>query len=54
MNVILLTVFVGIGLVGFFIFLFVHQNATHRSNDARDALLPLEEEKPTPARPRKP
>ena len=45
MNVILLTVFIGLILVGFFVAFFLHQrrNAVYSSPE-RDSLLPLEEE----------
>lgn len=48
-NVLLLTVFVGIVLVSFFVGLFLHQTAGSRSVNERDALLPLDSETPTPA-----
>jgi len=48
-NVLLLTVFVGIVLVSFFVGLFLHQTAGSRSVNERDALLPLDPEIPTPA-----
>jgi len=48
-NVLLLTVFVGIVLVAFFVGLFLHQTAGSRSVNERDALLPLAPEIPTPA-----
>ena len=45
MNVILLTVFIGLILVGFFVAFFLNQrrNAAYSSPE-RDSLLPLEEE----------
>lgn len=52
MNVIVLTVFIGLVLVAFFIFLFLHQAASPRgASSGRDALLPLQEEKSSPVRP---
>lgn len=45
MNVLAITIFVGIVLVALFVFLFV-VTASGRSNE-RDALLPLAEEKPS-------
>ena len=48
MNVLAITIFVGIVLVGLFVFLFVVM-ASGRSSE-RDALLPLAEERPKPAR----
>ena len=44
-NVIVLTVFVGLVLVSFFFFLFLHQSSDPRTaGGERDALLPLEGE----------
>jgi len=48
-NVLLLTVFVGIVLVSFFVGLFLQQTAGSRSVNERDALLPLAPEIPTAA-----
>ena len=50
MNVILLTVFIGLILVGFFVAFFLNQrrNSVY-SNPERDSLLPLEEEGIVPA-----
>lgn len=50
MNVILLTVFIGLILVGFFVAFFLNQrrNAVYSSPE-RDSLLPLEEEGVVPA-----
>jgi cbb3-type cytochrome oxidase subunit 3 len=50
MNVIVLTVFIGVMLVSFFILFFLYQTAGKRgASSERDALLPLQEEKNTPA-----
>jgi hypothetical protein len=49
MSVIALTVFVGLWLAGFFIFFFIHQTVTGSGRE-RDALMPLDEEKFTPAK----
>lgn len=51
MNVIALTVFIGLALVSFFIFLFLHQSTSrHGASSGRDALLPFLDEKNTPAK----
>lgn len=50
MNVLALTIFVTLALVCFFLFLFVVSVAEGKSG-ARDALLPLDEDKPQPANP---
>jgi uncharacterized membrane protein YczE len=47
-NVIILTVFIGLLLVAFFIGFFLYLNA-HRGSMERDALMPLQEEIPRPA-----
>ena len=47
-NVIILTVFIGLMLVAFFIGFFLYLNA-HRGSLERDALMPLQEEIPRPA-----
>lgn len=44
MNVLLLTIFVGVVLVAFFVVLFLHQSSGDRCPSERDALMPLEEE----------
>ncbi len=50
MNVILLTVFIGLILVGFFVAFFLNQRRDAlTSSPERDSLLPLEEEDFTPA-----
>lgn len=49
MNVLAITIFVGIVLVALFVFLFVI-TASGRSNE-RDALLPLAEERPSTKNP---
>ncbi|RKX34554.1 MAG: hypothetical protein DRP71_06635 [Verrucomicrobia bacterium] len=50
MNVILLTVFIGLILVGFFVAFFLNQRRnTVYSSPERDSLLPLEEEGIVPA-----
>ncbi|MDR3401091.1 MAG: hypothetical protein P4L99_01230 [Chthoniobacter sp.] len=46
MNVLLLTVFIGVVLVAFFVVMFLHQVAGPRGASERDALLPLTVEKP--------
>lgn len=52
MNVIVLTVFIGLILVAIFLVLFLFQVAEkNRSSAMRDALLPLAEETPRPANP---
>lgn len=50
MNVIALTVFLGLMLVSFFICLFLHQSRGDRAGSDRDALLPLAEDR-APIRP---
>lgn len=47
MNVLLLTIFIGVVLVAFFIVLFLRETAGRDGTNARDALLPLAVEKPT-------
>jgi uncharacterized membrane protein YczE len=47
-NVIILTVFIGLLLVTFFIGFFLYVNS-HRGSIERDALMPLQDEKPRPA-----
>ena len=47
MNVLALTIFVTLALVCFFLFLFVVSVVEGKSS-SRDALLPLEEDKPQP------
>lgn len=49
MNVILLTVFIGLDLVFFFVLLFLRHSGGRRAGSERDALLPLQEEQPLPA-----
>jgi hypothetical protein len=49
MNVLALTIFVTLALVCFFLFLFV-VTIVEGKGSARDALLPLEEDKPEPAK----
>jgi len=49
MNVLALTIFVTLALVCFFLFLFV-VNVAEGKGSARDALLPLEDDKPLPAK----
>jgi hypothetical protein len=49
MNVLALTIFVTLALVCFFLFLFV-VTIVEGKGSARDALLPLEDDKPEPAR----
>lgn len=44
MSVLLLTVFVGLVLVSFFVALFVHQSSGQRRPSERDSLMPLEDE----------
>ena len=51
MNVLPLTVFVGIVLVAFFVGLFLHATARRHAVSERDALLPLAEEKPSSRQP---
>ena len=46
MNVIALTVFVGLILVGFFVILWIASACDPRSFNERDALLPLESDSP--------
>ena len=46
MNVIALTIFVGLLLVGFFVILWVASACDPRSFNERDALLPLESDSP--------
>jgi hypothetical protein len=50
MNVLALTIFVTLALVCFFLFLFIVTVAEGKGS-ARDALLPLEEDKPGPTQP---
>ncbi len=50
MNVLAITIFVGIVLVALFVFLFI-VTASGRTNE-RDALLPLDEERPSTKPPR--
>lgn len=45
MAVLLLTVFVGVVLVAFFIILFIHQSSGEGRSSERDALMPLVDEK---------
>jgi len=53
MNVLILTVFLGLVLVSFFIFLFLRQSADPRGmSSERDALLPLQEDGITHAKTR--
>ena len=47
MNVIALTVFVGLILVGFFVILWIAAACDPRSFNERDALLPLEPDSPS-------
>jgi hypothetical protein len=54
MNVIVLTVFLGVMLVSFFICMFLHQSAGSRRGSDRDALLPLANDRISPARARNP
>jgi hypothetical protein len=49
MNVLALTIFVTLALVCFFLFLFV-VTIVEGKGSARDALLPLEDDKPEPAK----
>ena len=46
MSVLLLTVFVGVALVLFFVVMFLREVADPRGSSERDALLPLAAEKP--------
>lgn len=50
MNVIALTVFVGLILVGFFVILWIAAACDPRSFNERDALLPLESDHSTPCK----
>jgi len=52
-SVLLLTVFVGIVLVAFFVGLFLHETARDRGSSERDALLPLAPEGTAAANPAK-
>ncbi len=47
MNVIALTIFVGLILVGFFVILWIASACDPRSFNERDALLPLEPDSPS-------
>jgi hypothetical protein len=49
-NVLLLTVFIGVALVLFFVVMFLRDAADPRGSSERDALLPLATEKPRPCR----
>src|SRR5271155_5438389 len=51
-NVLLLTVFIGVVLVGFFVVMFLREVAGSRGANERDALLPLASETPRPAKTR--
>ena len=51
-NVIALTVFVGLVLVTLFVLLFVAQMLSHPPGGSQEALLPLAEEKPRKESPR--
>ena len=53
MNVLALTIFVGLLLVCFFVILWICTAADPRSFNERDALLPLEAEHRAPSLPRK-
>ena len=48
MNVIILTVFIGLMLVAFFIGFFLYLTS-HKGSIERDALMPLQVEEPRPA-----
>ena len=52
MNVLLLTVFIGVVLVVFFVVMFLRLVAVPRGSSERDALLPLAAEKPRTSEPR--
>jgi hypothetical protein len=52
-NVLLLTVFIGVVLVLFFIVMFLRDVADPRGSSERDALLPLASEKPRPSKKRR-
>jgi hypothetical protein len=54
MSVLLLTVFVGVALVLFFVVMFLREVADPRGSSERDALLPLAAEKPRMSANRRP
>jgi hypothetical protein len=53
MSVLLLTVFIGVVLVVFFVVMFLREVVDPRGSSERDALLPLAAEKPRMSEPRR-